>query len=262
MPATFKIEDKSYKTPEWSDILFSRFFEYLDDIDPKRPEELDQFIKEHSEELATIDESLTPEEKENLGVLMFKARMAAMPPQDKFKCYEFYCLDVGFWCEIEPNAIQEAMNLEQLEQVFWLLQYEMNPANAKVNEEFTGFEINGEWFGIPTKHMTESTVLEFSESAQFQTRMKDVENGDYKAMADVMCVLCRPKGEKYSYTEMKHNRRRKMFLGTTMDNVINTAFFLLKLSETLKNNLLIYTLVGEKSRMEAKILKSATDGLV
>jgi len=262
MPARFQIEDKQYQTPSWSDILFSRFFEYLDNIDPKRPEPLDKFIKEHYEELSTLDDKLTPEEKEDLAVLMFKARWLAIPSSDKFKCYEYFCIDVGFWCGIEPDVIQEAMNLEQLEKVFWLLQYEMNPANAEVNEDFTGFEVGGVEYLLPKKHMTESTVLEFSESAQFQTRMKDVENGDYKAMADVMCVLCRPKGEKYSYSEIKHKRRRKLFLGTTMDNVINTSFFLLKLSETLPNNLLIYTLEGEKSKMEAKILRNGTAGQV
>ncbi len=262
MPAKFEIDGKKYKTPGWEDVLFSKFFEYLDEIEPQRPEVLDNFLKEHYEELSTLDDELTDEEKENLAVLMFKARWSAMGSDDKFICYEFFCVDVGFWCEIEPDTIQEAMNLEQLEQVFWLLQYEMNPANATQDEEFTGFEVGGEWFELPKKHMTESTVLEFSESAQFQAQMQGVEGGDYKAMADVMVVLCRPKGEKYSYSEIKHKRRKKLFLSTTMNNVINTAFFLLKLNETLKNNLLIYTLETEKLKQEARTSNKDMVGLL
>jgi len=254
MPAKFEIDGEKYITPGWEDILFSKFLEYLEEIETQRPEMLDKFIAEHYEELATLDEALTKEEKENLAVLMFKARWSAMDSEYKFLCYEFFCLDVGFWCEIEPELIQEAMNLEQLQQVFWLLQYEMNPANAIEQEDFTGFEVDGVEYLLPIKHMTESTVLEFSEASQFQTQMKGVKNGDYKAMADVMCVLCRPKGEKYSYSEIKHKRRRKVFLSTTMNNVINTAFFLLKLNETLKHNLMIYTMEVEKSKLEVKTL--------
>jgi hypothetical protein len=261
MPATFKILDESYKTPNWDTILFSRYFEYLDDVEPIRPKELDKFLSDHYEELGTLDDKLIDSERENLAVLMFKARWAAMPSANKFKCYEFFCIDVGFWCGIEPSIIQEAMDLEQLQQTFWLLQYEMNPANAEINEEFTGFEVGGVEYLLPAKHMTESTVLEFSESAQFQARMKDVENGEYKAMVDVMCVLCRPKGEKYSYSKLRHNIRTKAFLSTTMDNVINTAFFLLRLNDILRNNLLIYTLMGEKEKLEAKSLKTHTDGI-
>ena len=193
---------------------------------------------------------------------MFKARWAEMPLFEKSLCHVFFSVDVGYWCDIEPELIQEAMNLDQLEGTFWMLQYEMNPANAEVNEDFTGFEVKGIEYLLPKQHMTSSTVLEFAESAQFQTAMKGVEGGEYKAMADVMCVLCRPKGEKYSYSKIRHNNRKKIFLGTTMDNVINTAFFLLRLNETLRDNLLIYTLVGEKENLEAKILKTDTDGTV
>lgn len=248
MPASFQINEEQYITPTWGNILFSRFLQYLDDIEPQRPECLDKFLMDHYEELATIDEKLSDQENNDLGVLMFKARWSEMPLFDKSLCHVFFSVDVGFWCSIEPELIQEAMNLDQLEGTFWMLQYEMNPANAKANEDFTGFEVEGIEYLLPKKHMTESTVLEFAESAQFQMAMADVNGGNYSAMADVMCVLCRPKDEKYSYSEIKHNRRRNLFLSTTMDNVINTAFFLLRLSDILRDNFLIYTLEEELQR--------------
>ena len=250
MLVKFSINEIQYNTPKgWSEVLFSKFLEYLDDIQPQRPICLDEFLSDHYKFISEIDKNLEDKERERIAVKMFQQRWNKMKHLEKEICHNFFAVDVGFWCDINPQLIKEAMNLEDLKNTFWTLQLEMNPSNSDIDETFVGFEINGVEYLLPKKHMTESTVLEFSESAQFQSQMKNVEGGDFRAMADVMVVLCKPKGEVYSYNEMKHNRRKKLFLSTTMDNVINTAFFLLKLNETLKSNLLIYTLEKEKQAM-------------
>jgi len=245
MPAIFQIEETHYKTRGWDEILYSEFLGYLEDIEPLRPEALDTFLSEHYKALSELDKKLTDEERVDKAVKMFSERFNLLDANDKMDCYDFMCIDVGYWCSIDKDLVQEAMNLDQLWSTFWLLQYEMNPSNAEEDETFTGFAANGVEYLLPIKHMTESTVLEFAESAQFQSRMADIEGGNFSAMADVMVVLCRPKGEKYSYSKIKHSNRKKIFLKTTMYNVINTAFFLLRLNKTLKNNFLIYTMQGE-----------------
>ena len=263
MPVKFQLNDTKYETPNgWGSVLFSRFLEYLNDIEPQRPAQLNNFLTEHYKAISKIGESVSEDKRNEIAIDLFTSRWQEMSSSDKFICYEFMCIDVGFWCNIEPSEIQEAMNLEQLEQTFWTLHFEMNPDNAKIDEKFTGFEIKGVEYLLPIKHMTESTVLEFAESAQFQTAMIGVQNGEYRAMADVMVVLCRPKGEPYKYSKIRHSNRKKLFLETTMHNVINTAFFLLRLNETLKNNLLIYTLDAERQNLEARISRNGTVGQV
>jgi hypothetical protein len=114
----------------------------------------------------------------------------------------------------------------------------------------------------PSKHMQKSTVVEFAESAQFQANMADLEDGLWRSMEDVMVVLCRPEGEAYEYSEVRHNRRKRLFRKTTMDNVINTAFFLLRLNKKLNIDLLIYTMEVELETKRAETLARSTDGQV
>jgi hypothetical protein len=46
-----------------------------------------------------------------------------------------------------------------------------------------------------------------------------------------------------------------------MDKVINTAFFLLRLNEELKHNLLIYSMLQEIAQKQEKQLKKLTVGI-
>ncbi len=109
--------------------------------------------------------------------------------------------------------------------------------------------------------MEGATVAEFAEAAQFEENVGELMTGRWEAMLDVMVVLCRPKGEKYNYEKAKHNIRRKMFRTLTMDIVINVAFFLHRLNDILKNNLLIYSLQTHLEEKELQRLEKLTVGL-
>jgi len=277
MPVSFEINEKQYTTPEgWIAITFDKFLRNLEEVAPLKPIELTNFVDAHLKYLREVKEELLAKNKvsevsalsmrakqelEQLGSTNFSKSWDEMPLKEKAKCYEFFCIEIGFWCDIDSKIVKDSfVNLEHLEATYWTLFYEMNPDNASIDEEFVGFDIDGVLYIPPTKYMTESTVVEFMESAQFQENMKDLEGGNWLSMLDVMVVLCRPKGEPYEYVESKHEARKKLFKGVTMDNVINTAFFLLRLSGTLNLNLLIYTMEAEVIQKELKLLENDMDG--
>ena len=258
----FQINDTHYETPDgWDKITFGKFLKSLDKIEPQRPEALTSFMDNHFEAIGKIKDSLSKAAKEYEAVRLFEKRWSDMIPTDKLICYKFFEITIAYWCDVDIALLHEAMNREQLEQTYWVLEYEMNPNNAKPSKDFAGFEINGIEYLPPKKHMEGSTVVEFAESAYFQESMQKVAGGNWIAMGDVMVVLCRPKGEAYEYDEQKHNRRKALFMGLTMDKVIDVAFFLLKLNDTLNDNLLIYTLEVEKQRKEVRLLENDMGGL-
>lgn len=235
---TFELNGKKYSSPKgWENITFEKFLNYLSEVVPKTPEALKELFE--SENLAEAWNNI--EDK------------------NKILCYNFFALSVGFWCGLPEEEIKESMNLEQLEKAFFTIEIDL--ANMKKDEAFTGFEIKGKRYILPAENMEGSTVSEFAEASQFQENFAEVEGGEWLSMLDVMVVLCRPEGEKYSYDKNRHELRKKLFKKLSMDNVINTAFFLLRLNEELQNNLLIYSLLQEVAQRQEKQLAKLTGGI-
>ena len=150
---------------------------------------------------------------------------------------------------------------EDLEAAFWALQVQLNPNNAKIDKDYTGFEIKGIEYLVPKEHMQGSTVEEFADSAYFQEQAQRVKGGDWLAVLDVMTVLCRPKGEKYNDNEAFREARKELFKELPMSDVINVAFFLQRLNSSLSQTLAIYTVREEIKAQRQSILMSGTDGL-
>jgi hypothetical protein len=194
------------------------------------------------------------------AMVNFDMLWAKIPPKEKDKCHKFMALVVGFWCDIPKSTIIEAMDLEQLKATFWAIEYELDPNNATYNENWAGFELDGVEYLPPSRYMQNGTVAEFAEAAQYQENLEKVVNGNWLAMSDVMAVLCKPKGEILENNPTKHNQRKKLFERVTMDNVINTAFFLLKLKLPLSSNLAIYTLREEVERLKVSNSQTPTGG--
>ena len=99
------------------------------------------------------------------------------------------------------------MNLEQLEAAFRAIQIDLSITDFKQDEDFIGFELNGTEYLLPKKHMENSTVVEFCEAAQFELNAADLESGNWRAILDIMAVICKPVGEVYEYDEANHNLR-------------------------------------------------------
>jgi len=88
------------------------------------------------------------------------------------------------------------------------------------------------------RYMEKSTLIEYAEASQFEANLKDLDKGNFGALAKIMCVLVRKEGEMYSDKLLK---REEMFLNWNLENCLKVAFFLLKRSEISQQNFLIYT---------------------
>jgi hypothetical protein len=98
--------------------------------------------------------------------------------------------------------------------------------------------VNDELWYLPMRYMEKSTLIEYAEASQFEANLKDLDKGNFGALAKIMCVLVRKEGEMYSDKLLK---REEMFLNWNLENCLKVAFFLLKRSEISQQNFLIYT---------------------
>jgi hypothetical protein len=257
----FKIDDNLHTSPtSWDAVPFSRYLQYFDQVAPHEPQQLKDFIQGHHEAIAALDEGLTQEQREAEALRLFNEAWAAIEWRDRLTSYYFMALDVGFWCEGDAETILNDLEPTDLEAAYWALQVQMNPDNAKVSEEYTGFSIDGIEYLLPKKHMIGSTVEEYADASYFQESMDSYKGGNWGAMLDVMTVLCRPKDETYNDNEAFRNKRKELFKDLPMSDVINVAFFLLRLSETLRTSLAIYTAQQEVQALQPKSLITATGG--
>jgi hypothetical protein len=261
----FKLNNKEYQTPSsWKEITFQKFLDYLSEVATNEPEALKEFISDYVafiEKTSEGKEELT--EQDNLACAeYFEKTWEAMKPKDKKSCYDYFALSVGFWCGLDKDLIKDSMNRIQLESSFWAIQATLDLENLKPDETFTGFAIKGVEYTLPKKHMEDSTVSEFAETAQFQEHMQEVENGRWLSMLDVLAVLCRkrPEEEPYRYDRNRHELRKKLFRQLNVWQVMQVCFFLNRLNNILKTNLLIYGLKQMKKQKEAAKFKKFTVG--
>jgi hypothetical protein len=258
----FHIDDVKHTAPKsWQDVTFDRFLAYFDKVAAHEPQILKDFIVAHGKVIGELSEALTDEQLNREAERLFMERWNRLWDKEQIECYNYFALDVAYWCGVTPEQIKEGLDKDTLFAAYWALQVQMNPDNAEVNEDYAGFELKGVEYLVPTKHMVGSTVEEFSDAAQFQEDMSHLKAGNWRSMLDVMTVLCRPKGELYNDDKLFRATRKNLFKALPMTDVVNVAFFLLKLNEQLKVNLVIYTAQQELARMQHRNLATATDGL-
>lgn len=253
----FKIDDTLHTSPtSWGAVPFSRFLQYFEDVAPNEPQQLIDFMQEYYKQIGELEE----EQREEKALRVFTELWDSVEWRKKVVIYGFMALEVGFWCNADPKLILNDLDPKELESAFWALQVQMNPDNATVDENYTGFEVKGVEYLLPKKHMVGSTVDEYADASYFQEKMNEYTGGNWGAMLDVMTVICRPKGETYNDDETFRNKRKELFKDLPMSDVINVAFFLHRLNETLSNNLVIYTMQQELQASKRKSLTSVTGG--
>lgn len=236
---SFELEGHRYKTPDgWHDIKFSKFLQFLEEIQPLCPKVL-----------------LKVYEAENMD-----SYWGSMPNRNKAKCYQYFAKVVGFWCGLPAEIIMQTMDKEQLAAAYWAIEVDLSIENSQVNEDFTGFTIGNKEYLLPHRHMLGSTVIEFTEAAHFEQQMDDIENGKWLALLDIMAVICRPKGEVYNYEKGHHEMRKNIFKNLTMDIVLNVSFFLFRLNEALNQDLMIYSLIMFSKRNKQEPYQKSMGG--
>lgn len=234
----FKLNGINYRVPAGvEEIKIGRFIRYIKTVVQEWAPELDKVLE--------IEEGETIEGNFN-----------KLSKLEKSNCYTFYAKVVSFWTGAPLKELSK-MNVKQLEIYFFYIEFMFG--NFKANEQFAGFEIKGIEYLPPAEHMRQSTLIEFAEAAQFQENLKELKAGNYAAILDVMAVLCRPKGEEYN--EKNNGERKRLFSSLSLDNAINVGFFLIRLSDILRNNILIYSLEQQKVIQEVEQLGRLMGGI-
>jgi hypothetical protein len=122
------------------------------------------------------------------------------------------------------------------------------------------FEHNGVDYYYPTLALNDLSFGEYAEMKQCEQILgKDVANRfDY--LPRQMAILCKKKGEakgEYDVTE-----RENEFKGVTTDKALQFAFFLLKWTRNLQDNIQAYTENPQTFIQKCPILSTDTGGLI
>ena len=214
---------------ELKEITLKKYIEFLQFVEPTKPECLKKVDKAENEEerdkaIAEIDSLVIARQ-----------------------IHPYYIRVICYWSGNNENDLQDL----DVASLVWLFQYINNLLNNLPEPEYTNvIEVNGEFWYLPERYMTDSTVIEYAESAQFQQNMKDLAAGDWLAMAKILCVLVRKKDEKYHSSLLK---REKMFLDWNLADVWRVGFFLLKRSELLQLSFQAYTNAQALSRLRQEL---------
>ena len=214
---------------ELKEITLKKYIEFLQFVEPTKPECLKKVDKAENEEerdkaIAEIDSLVIARQ-----------------------IHPYYIRVICYWSGNLENDLQDL----DVASLVWLFQYINNLLNNLPEPEYTNvIEVNGEFWYLPERYMTDSTVIEYAESAQFQQNMKDLAAGDWLAMAKILCVLVRKKDEKYHSSLLK---REKMFLDWNLSDVWRVGFFLLKRSELLQLSFQAYTNAQALSRLRQEL---------
>ena len=214
---------------ELKEITLKKYIEFLQFVEPTKPECLKK-----------VDKAENEEEREK-AIAEIDSLVIAR------QIHPYYIRVICYWSGNNENDLQDL----DVASLVWLFQYINNLLNNLPEPEYTNvIEVNGEFWYLPERYMTDSTVIEYAESAQFQQNMKDLAAGDWLAMAKILCVLVRKKDEKYHSSLLK---REKMFLDWNLADVWRVGFFLLKRSELLQLSFQAYTNAQALSRLRQEL---------
>jgi hypothetical protein len=221
-----------------SDITLGQYIDFMTFVEPTKPSEL---IAIETASQAN-NEAETEQEKEKAAVDLELAVNACNDIVMYRKVYPYFARVVSHFAkgiteaEIIGGKNQgDGMNIGNLEYLYTSI---VKMLNSYEEPEYTNvILVDDELWYLPMRYMEKSTLIEYAESSQFEANLKDVQDGNWKALAKIMCVLIRKEGEQYSDKLLK---REEMFLSWTLENCLKVAFFLLKRNETSQQNMLIY----------------------
>lgn len=231
-----------------ADITLKQYIDFMTFVEPTKPDELRRI------EIASqaFNEAEKPQEKEKAGAEFDEAVNACNDIVMYRKVYPYFARVVAHFAngiteeEIIGGKKQgDGMNIGNLEYLYTSVVKMLN--NYEEPEYTNVILVDGELWYLPMRYMEKSTLIEYAEASQFEANLKDVEEGNWKALAKIMCVLVRKEGEQYSDKLLK---REEMFLNWTLDNCLKVAFFLLKRNEISQQNLAIY--MAAQDLMNAK----------
>jgi hypothetical protein len=253
---------QSFEYPEsLSDVTLKQYLEFLEFVESTKPKVLKDI------DTANIKIAEAIELKDNKGLELARKELddATETINDIVQyqqIFPYYARVVSFFSGLSVPLIlgQVADTLGmRVDHLTGLYIHTTKIFNQLPEVEYTNvLEVNGEVWYLPERFMSDSTVIEFAEAAQFQANLSKVENGEWKALAKMMCVLVRKKDEQYSDKLLK---REELFLSWNLLDCWRVAFFLLRRTEVLQLSFQTYTNVQTLMQLKQELINSTMDSV-
>ena len=255
MKATFTIEGDStkYVIPlDLSEVTLQKFIDYCNMEKKHLPNE----SKELRELYAKLQD-ISPTDK--LDRQPLEKRIKEL--NEVVESFEYrevlltwYAKVVEFWTGLPYDKIMGidggvGMYVAQLQSLYYKLESLLIPPK---DTEYTNIiEHKGEAWYLPSQYMREATTIEYLEASQFQKLADDLAGNQWGVMGKIMAILVRKKDEKYNSKLVAD--REEFFLGWTMDNVYQVAFFLSRRTEKLAAVFQTYTAAQTLSKLRQEL---------
>ena len=169
------------------------------------------------------------------------------------KMLPFVAHTVSHFTKVPLNVLfgtgEQVMDIKSLEYLYRKVQTAITPRGKYEYKQ--AYIIKGDAYELPDKLMTNSTVIEFAEAAQFQANAEKMRNGHLTSLIDVCAVLLRKPGEAYS--DAVYQRNRETFKEMTLAQALEIAFFLMKQSERYATDFLTSTALQAVQRARALV---------
>jgi hypothetical protein len=216
----FTLNGTKYSHPETcEDVTIQQVIEFYRDVYPTRPALMLEMSEAVSEEPVN-EKRVTAIEKKMQSKVWISTQL-----------YPYFCRVVNHFCGVPVDTLQ-GTSPQHLEYLYHHCIGSMrNPGEVQYKQLYL---IDGEVYKLPTKLMSQSTLQEFAEAAQYEENAQLVSNGRqdtaefYEGLLNVCSVILRKEDEEYS--EEVYERNRAKFKTLPLQTLYEVGFFLRQLS--------------------------------
>ncbi len=216
----FTLNNQKYAHPETcEDITIQQVIEFYRDVCPTRPALMLEMSEAVSEEPIN-EKRVTAIEKKMQSKVWISTQL-----------YPYFVRVVHHFCRV-PLSDLDLIKPQSLEYLYHHCIGAMrNPGEVQYKQLYL---IDGEVYKLPTKLMSQSTLQEFAEAAQYEENAQIVSKGRqdshefYEGLLNVCSVILRKENEEYS--EDVYERNRKRFKTLPLQTLYEVGFFLKTLS--------------------------------
>jgi len=222
----FTLNGTKYTHPETcEDVTIQQVIEFYRDVYPTRPALMLELTEAVSEDPVN-EKRVAAIEKKMQSKVWISAHL-----------YPYFVRVVHHFCRAPVETLQGTgpAHLEYL--YHHCIGAMRNPGDVQHKQLYL---IDGEVYKLPTKLMSQSTLQEFAEAAQYEENAELIKDGNFEGLLNVCSVILRKEGEEYS--EDVYNRNRARFKTLPLQTLYEVGFFLRTLSLNYVLGLNLYLL--------------------
>jgi hypothetical protein len=216
----FTLNGTKYTHPETcEDVTIQQVIDFYRDVYPTRPALMLEMSEAVSEEPINEKRVAAIEKKMQSKVWI------------STQLYPYFVRVVHHFCRV-PLSNLDLIKPQSLEYLYHHCIGSMrNPGEVQYRQLYL---IDGEVYKLPTKLMSQSTLQEFAEAAQYEDNAEIVSKGKpdsyqyYEGLLNVCSVILRKEDEEYS--EEVYERNRERFKTLPLQTLYEVGFFLKTLS--------------------------------